>query len=136
MAYPDELNQVWTNLLHNALHAMNFEGKLEITVGQQNDCIEVSLKDTGGGIPEEIQDKVFTPFFTTKKEGEGTGLGLDIVKKIVDKHQGTITFKSELNVGTTFYVQLPITIEEEVAVRERNKEAESIVQATEELTNS
>ncbi len=109
MAYPGELNQVWTNLLHNALHAMSFEGSLEISVRENKSFIEVSFKDTGGGIPEEVQDKIFTPFFTTKKKGEGTGLGLDIVKKILDKHQGTITFQSEPNVGTTFYVQLPIS---------------------------
>ena len=129
MAYPDELNQVWTNLLHNALHAMSFEGKLEIEVKNKKKYIEVSFKDTGGGIPSEVQEKIFTPFFTTKKEGEGTGLGLDIVKKILDKHQGSITFSSEEGVGSVFYVQLPITLE-----KPPEMDPEIIVDETE-LTN-
>ncbi len=136
MAYPDELNQVWTNLLHNALHAMSFEGKLEISVTQKNDCIEVSLTDSGGGIPEEVQDKIFKPFFTTKKEGEGTGLGLDIVKKILDKHHGTITFKSEHGVGTTFSVQLPITTDDNSSEGGVIEEENIIKQEAQELSNS
>ncbi|HEY9833195.1 MAG TPA: ATP-binding protein, partial [Stenomitos sp.] len=87
--YPDELVQVWTNLVHNAVQAMDSQGTLEIGVRQQNQDIVVEVTDSGCGIPAEIQDKIFQPFFTTKSAGEGSGLGLDIVQKIIEKHQGT-----------------------------------------------
>jgi two-component system, NtrC family, sensor kinase len=106
--YPDELNQVWTNIIHNALQAMDYKGTLEVGVKSNNGSLQVSIKDSGKGIPIEIQDKVFKPFFTTKPIGEGSGLGLDIVKKIVEKHRGNIYFKSEEGVGTTFFVDLPL----------------------------
>ena len=105
--YPDELNQVWTNLIHNALHAMNHEGSLTIGIRKENDCAVVSVGDSGCGIPEEIRGKIFDVFFTTKPAGVGSGLGLDIVKKIIDKHQGRIDLQSEVGVGTTFTVTLP-----------------------------
>jgi signal transduction histidine kinase len=105
--YPDELNQVWTNLISNALHAMENRGTLTIDIQQQSQTIQVQITDTGTGIPAEIQEKIFQPFFTTKSPGEGTGLGLDIVKKIVEKHRGEITVNSHPN-HTTFTVSLPI----------------------------
>ena len=135
MAYPDELNQVWTNLLHNALHAMSFEGTLEISVDQRNNNIEVRMRDTGGGIPEEIQGKIFNPFFTTKKEGEGTGLGLDIVKKIVEKHNGTISFESVASEGTTFCVTLPIVQTENNKENTDLTESSSEESISEQITN-
>jgi hypothetical protein len=108
MCYADELNQVWTNLIHNALQAMEYKGTLSIGVGQIDGDLIISIKDTGKGIPAAIQDKIFKPFFTTKPIGEGSGLGLDIVQKIIEKHQGTISFTSEERVGTIFYVKLPM----------------------------
>jgi signal transduction histidine kinase len=105
--YPDELNQVWTNLISNALHAMENRGTLAIDIQQKSQTIQVQITDTGAGIPPEIQAKIFQPFFTTKSPGEGTGLGLDIVKKIIEKHRGEITVNSEPN-HTTFTVSLPI----------------------------
>ena len=107
LCYPDELNQVWTNLIHNALQAMNYRGTLTIDVKQQDDQVYISITDTGCGIPENIKTKIFEPFFTTKPPGEGSGMGLDIVKKIVDKHRGQIEFESSLG-QTTFTVSLPI----------------------------
>ena len=104
--YPDELVQVWTNLIHNAIQAMEGKGILEIRVRQQEYDIVVEVTDSGCGIPPEIQDKIFQPFFTTKPAGEGSGLGLDIVQKIIEKHQGTITFVSVPS-HTTFTVVLP-----------------------------
>lgn len=106
---PDELNQVWTNLIHNALQAMNNEGTLTISIRRVGAEAEVSVSDTGCGIPEAIRDKIFEPFFTTKPVGEGSGLGLDIVKKIIDKHQGRIGVRSTVGVGTTFSVYLPLS---------------------------
>jgi two-component system, NtrC family, sensor kinase len=107
LCYPDELNQVWTNLIHNALQAMENQGCLTLEV-RQNDCIiEVKIADSGRGIPPEIQAKIFQPFFTTKPPGEGSGLGLDIAKKIVNKHQGKISVESKPG-KTTFTVSLPI----------------------------
>jgi two-component system, NtrC family, sensor kinase len=103
----DELAQVWLNLIYNSLQAMAFKGRLEISVYQENEFIVVKLIDDGPGIPEEIQEKIFEPFFTTKNAGEGSGLGLDIVRQIIDKHKGTITFQSEKDKGTTFLVKLP-----------------------------
>jgi PAS domain S-box-containing protein len=105
--YFDELNQVWTNLIHNALQAMDNKGTLTIAAIQQEGDIKISITDSGKGIPDEIKDKIFQPFFTTKPAGEGSGLGLDIVRKIVAKHQGTITFASVPG-QTTFTVSLPM----------------------------
>ncbi len=105
---PDELNQVWTNLVHNALQSMDQQGTLTVGLHRDGDEVVVSIGDTGCGIPEEIRSRIFDAFFTTKPAGEGTGLGLDIVRKIVDKHQGRIDVDSEVGRGTTFTVRLPI----------------------------
>ncbi|HEY9833716.1 MAG TPA: ATP-binding protein [Stenomitos sp.] len=107
LCYPDELNQVWTNLIHNALQAMEYKGILTIDVTKQDTHLSVSITDSGQGIPAEIMPKIFEPFFTTKPAGEGSGLGLDIVKKIIDKHQGSISVSSVPN-QTTFTVLLPL----------------------------
>lgn len=107
--YPEELSQVWSNLIHNALHAMNNQGVLEIETAQKDNFIVVKISDHGCGIPENIQAKIFEPFFTTKPRGEGTGLGLDIVRKVVEKHYGKIGVISGQG-KTTFTVSLPITI--------------------------
>ncbi len=106
--FADELNQVWTNLLHNSIQAIEGKGKITIDVKEVDNYIKITLIDTGKGIPEEIKEKIFTPFFTTKAAGEGTGLGLDITRKIIEKHNGKIDFESELGKGTTFNVFLPI----------------------------
>ena len=107
MFYPDELMQVWTNLLHNALQAMNNQGTITIVTELQENQVLISMSDTGHGIPEAIQDKIFQAFFTTKQAGEGSGLGLDIVRKIVERHSGKIYFESTEGVGTTFFVEIP-----------------------------
>ena len=107
LCYPDELNQVWTNLIHNALQAMDNIGRLTIDVMQQGNHIYVKITDSGKGIPPEVMPKIFQPFFTTKPSGEGSGLGLDIVKKIIEKHQGQIEVDS-IPGKTTFTVLLPL----------------------------
>ncbi len=105
--YPDELNQVWSNLIHNAIHAMGSKGMLEIETNQQDNFVVVKVSDYGHGIPEELQSKIFESFFTTKPRGEGTGLGLDIVKKVIEKHHGRVEVRSGSG-KTTFTVFLPI----------------------------
>jgi signal transduction histidine kinase/purine-cytosine permease-like protein len=106
--YPDELSQVWTNIIHNALQAMNYKGTLIISISKDNDYAMVSITDNGMGMSAETKEKMFLPFFTTKPAGEGSGLGLDIVKKIVDKHDGKIEVESEIGKGTSFCVFLPM----------------------------
>ncbi|NBC83168.1 MAG: PAS domain-containing protein [Bacteroidetes bacterium] len=106
--YADEINQVWTNLIHNSLQAMGQSGTLTVSVESDEGNVVVKIGDTGTGIEPEISEKIFEPFFTTKKSGEGSGLGLDIVKKIVEKHDGSISFESAVNVGTTFKIELPV----------------------------
>lgn len=110
--YPDELNQVWTNLIHNALQAMDNHGRLTLEVAPRGRGICVKIIDSGCGIPQEIQSRIFQPFFTTKPPGEGSGLGLDIAKKIIEKHQGTIGFESKPG-KTTFSVCLPVHLIEQ-----------------------
>jgi signal transduction histidine kinase len=107
LCYSDELNQVWTNLIHNALQAMENRGTLTIEVRSQQEQLIISITDNGKGIPPEIQPKIFEPFFTTKPAGEGSGLGLEIVKKIIQKHDGKIEVDS-VPQKTTFTVFLPI----------------------------
>ncbi|MBF0111120.1 MAG: GHKL domain-containing protein, partial [Desulfamplus sp.] len=103
--YPDELNQVWTNLIHNALQAMDHKGRMEITADQTDTHVIVSVTDSGCGIPKENLERIFNAFFTTKARGQGSGLGLGICKKIVEKHNGTITVESEVG-RTVFRVAL------------------------------
>ena len=105
--FPEQLNQVWTNLLVNAVQAMNNNGILTIGIKNEDNFVTVSFKDTGKGIPLEIQSKIFEPFFTTKASGEGSGL--DIIKRILKEHAATISFDSVAGEGTTFYVKLPIS---------------------------
>jgi signal transduction histidine kinase len=107
LGYPDELVQVWTNMIHNAIQAMPTGGTLTIAVIQKNSGIEVTIKDTGNGIPADVQQRIFDAFFTTKPAGEGSGLGLHISKKIVDKHQGRLKVESQPG-HTQFGIWLPI----------------------------
>jgi signal transduction histidine kinase len=113
--YPDELNQVWTNLVHNAIQAMQGKGELTISVKPKERSgeahLQVAVIDSGCGIPDDVMPKIFTPFFTTKPMGEGSGLGLDIVKKIIDKHQGAIEVNSRVG-RTEFQVWLPMVLKE------------------------
>lgn len=103
-----ELNQVWTNLIDNAIDAMNGRGQLEIRTEREHDDVLVEIADNGPGIPPAIQSRIWEPFFTTKGVGEGTGLGLDIARRIVVKrHRGNIRFFSEPG-NTRFQVRLPI----------------------------
>jgi len=101
----DRLNQVWVNIINNALQAMSYEGTLTISTRREGDDVAISFADTGPGIPAEIKDRIFEPFVSTKKCGEGTGLGLDICRKIIDKHGGRIDFMSGPG-GTVFTVYL------------------------------
>lgn len=105
--YPDELNQVWTNIIHNAAQAMQFKGKLLIRAMNKEKFIEITFSDTGCGIAPEIMDKIFDPFFSTKSMGEGSGLGLHICRQIIDKHNGKITVTSRVGQGTTFSIKIP-----------------------------
>ncbi|MEV6556375.1 ATP-binding protein [Nocardia sp. NPDC051756] len=106
--YAAELNQVWTNLIDNAVYAMGGQGTLSVRTRHENDCAVIEIGDTGPGIPEDVRSRIFEPFFTTKPMGEGTGLGLDISFRIVvNKHDGDIQVDSEPG-NTRFTVWLPL----------------------------
>jgi signal transduction histidine kinase len=107
-SYAGELNQVWTNLIDNALQAMGSEGTLTVRTRRDDDYASVQIADTGPGIPDHIKDRIFEPFFTTKPIGQGTGLGLDIAWRIVvNKHRGYLKVRSEPG-ATVFTVRLPL----------------------------
>jgi signal transduction histidine kinase len=108
-AYPAELNQVWTNVIDNALQAMDGAGTLTVRTARDKDWLLVEIGDTGPGIPPDIRKRVFEPFFTTKGVGEGTGLGLDVSwRVVVTRHHGDLTVESEPG-NTRFQVRLPLT---------------------------
>jgi signal transduction histidine kinase len=107
LGYPDEIVQVWTNLIFNAIQAMECGGTLTVTIRRWEDGVEVSIADTGAGIPPEVQPKIFDAFFTTKPTGEGSGLGLYISQKIIDKHHGRMKVESQPGY-TQFSVWLPV----------------------------
>jgi len=106
-AHPGELNQVWTNLIDNAVDAMNGKGELRIRTARDPNHVLVEIGDNGPGIPLDVQKRIFEPFFTTKGVGKGLGLGLDTVYRIVRNHHGEVTFKSRPG-DTRFTVRLPI----------------------------
>lgn len=112
---PGKLNQVFMNILNNAIYAVNHkaygEGEkptITLTTSKAGDEVQVSLMDNGIGMDEKTRKKMFDPFFTTKEVGEGTGLGMSIVYKIVEKHRGRLDVKTELGVGTEFIINLPV----------------------------
>jgi signal transduction histidine kinase len=107
-SYAGELNQVWTNLIDNAIDAMGGMGTLHVTTRVEDGEVVVEIGDTGPGMPREVAARAFEPFFTTKDVGQGTGLGLDIARRIVvERHGGTITVDSQPG-ETTLRVRLPI----------------------------
>jgi len=113
--FPQQLNQVFMNLLVNAAHAIEEQGEITVSTGMVDDMVNVSIADTGCGIREEVRKRIFEPFFTTKEVGKGTGLGLSISYDIVKKHHGEIVVESEPGRGTTFHVRLPLKVEEAMA---------------------
>ncbi|HTW58728.1 MAG TPA: ATP-binding protein [Terriglobales bacterium] len=106
-SFGSELNQVWTNLMDNAIDAMNSNGELRVRTYRDDGCVVVEIGDNGPGISDEIKPHIFEPFFTTKSVGEGTGLGLDTVQRIVKKHKGSIHVTSKPG-DTRFQVWLPL----------------------------
>ena len=106
--YPQQLNQVFMNLLVNAGHSIESQGLITITTWSDNETANVSIGDTGCGIAPEHLNRIFEPFFTTKEVGKGTGLGLSISYDIIQKHHGEITVESTVGAGTTFTVKLPL----------------------------
>jgi signal transduction histidine kinase len=107
-SFGSELNQVWTNIIDNAIDAMSGKGELRVRTFREDDCVVVEIRDSGPGISPEVQSHIFEPFFTTKGVGEGTGLGLDTVQRIVKKHRGNIQVRSKPG-DTCFQVRLPLS---------------------------
>jgi signal transduction histidine kinase len=107
-AHGGELNQVWTNLIDNAIDAMDGAGTLTITTSAEGDSVEVEIADTGPGMPPEVAARAFEAFYTTKDVGKGTGLGLDIARRIiVERHSGTIKIDSQPG-ETVLRVRIPV----------------------------
>jgi len=106
-SFGSELNQVWTNIIDNAIDAMGGKGELRVRTYRDDSCVVVEIADNGPGIPAEVRPHIFEPFFTTKAVGEGTGLGLDTVQRIVKKHRGNIQVSSKPG-DTRFQVWLPL----------------------------
>ena len=107
-SFGSELNQVWTNIIDNAIDAMGGKGELRVRTYREEDSVVVEIGDNGPGIPPEVEPRIFEPFFTTKAVGEGTGLGLDTVQRIVRKHRGSIQVHSKPG-DTRFQVRLPLS---------------------------
>lgn len=105
--YAGELNQLWTNLIDNAIDAVEQGGKIDISFSLEDKEMKVNIKDNGKGIPEDEKQKIFDPFYTTKVSGEGSGLGLDIVKRIIEHHDGRVELRSEPG-STEFSIYIPL----------------------------
>jgi len=106
--FPGQINQVFMNLLANAIQAIPEKGKIFITTKLAGDMVKISIKDTGNGMTEEVRKKIYDPFFTTKEVGKGTGLGLYISYGIIEKHNGKIEVFSHVGEGTEFVITMPI----------------------------
>ncbi len=107
LADSDQMSQVFINLVMNAVHAMPDGGVLQVGLAPERNMVKLTVADTGHGIPHDVIKKIFEPFFTTKEFGQGTGLGLTVVKGIIEEHQGSIAVESEKGKGTTFTIRLP-----------------------------
>lgn len=105
----DAIMQLCIHLVMNALQAMNYTGTLTVGLAAENNQAVITVSDTGSGITDDIKDRIFEPFFTTRTSGEGSGMGLAIVKRIVEQHKGQIAVHTQVNIGTTFSVSIPTT---------------------------
>ncbi|MCB0804680.1 MAG: PAS domain S-box protein [Bacteroidales bacterium] len=110
MCYPGQLNQVFMNVINNAVESIEGEGKITIKTRMEKNRILISVKDSGKGIPDKVRKKIFDPFYTTKEVGKGTGLGLSISFGIVEKHNGTIEVKSKPGEGSEFIIAIPVDL--------------------------
>jgi two-component system, NtrC family, sensor kinase len=106
--YPQQLNQVFMNILVNAAQAIDEMGEIKITTRRDGEQVRITISDTGSGVPQENLSKIFDPFFTTKEVGKGTGLGLNIAYNLIKKHNGKIGVESTLGKGTTFSIRIPV----------------------------
>jgi signal transduction histidine kinase len=106
--YPQQLSQVFANMFVNAAHAITNRGEIRIRTRHSDEFIEITIEDTGEGIPPENISRIFDPFFTTKEVGKGTGLGMNVAYQIVRKHNGTIHVESTVGKGTCFTVRIPV----------------------------
>ena len=106
-SFGSELNQVWTNIIDNAIDAMHGKGELRVRTYREDGFVVVEIGDNGPGISPDVQPHIFEPFFTTKRVGEGTGLGLDTVQRIVKKHRGNVQVTSKPG-DTCFQIWLPV----------------------------
>ncbi len=113
LCYPQQVSQVFVNLLVNAAQAIEKQGEITISTRNNNGTNFITISDTGSGIPEEKLKRIFEPFFTTKEVGKGTGLGLSIAYDIIKKHSGSISVESEPGKGTTFNIELPVAVSQE-----------------------
>jgi signal transduction histidine kinase len=136
LVYGSELNQVWTNLIDNAIDAMDESGLIEISTCRIADQVQVQITDSGRGIPPEIRSRVYEPFFTTKAVGQGSGLGLDAARRIVEnRHQGMLSFESKPG-RTTFIVCLPIIASNVPTERAEDIQTDSLINSPlDSLTN-
>jgi len=107
--FSGELNQIWANLIDNALDALEEGGRIEVTASREGPKVAVRIIDNGPGIPDKVRDRIFDPFFTTKPQGLGTGLGLSVVDGIMKSHGGAVTVESRRGVGTVFKLYFPAT---------------------------
>ncbi len=121
-AYSGELNQVWTNLIDNAIYAVSNNGEIEIETVCDTKTVTVRVTDNGIGIPKEILSRIFDPFFTTKKVGEGTGIGLDLVKSVIDRHKGDVKVNS-VKGRTEFVVTFPVA---QYLIKDEEKDETSV----------
>ncbi len=96
------------NIISNAVDSIQHDGRIIISTSQIDEFAVVAIEDTGSGIPQEVRSKIYDPFFTTKEIGKGVGLGLSITYAIIEEHQGTIEFESEVGKGTKFIITLPL----------------------------
>jgi two-component system NtrC family sensor kinase len=127
ICHAGDMSQAFLNIIVNAAHAITDVskqrakmGKVRVSTVQEGNDVLVTIQDDGGGIPESIRGKIFDPFFTTKEVGRGTGQGLAIAHALIEKHRGTLTFESEIGVGTSFHVRVPI----DGAIRERETKSQ------------
>lgn len=115
---PSSINQVFLNLISNAAQATDDDGEIKIITSRQGNNVKIEIIDNGTGMPPEILDQIFQPFFTTKEVGEGTGLGLSIVQRIVREHGGEIKVQSRVGLGTKFTILLPVEMSSQLYIEE------------------